>query len=130
MPRGPDSVPSPTRARRDQGITSAPAAATGSAVFLGLLPSAVGFVAWGYGVARHTVTVAIAALYLVPVGALVVAYAWLGEKPANVELGGGLVSILGVVLINLRVKTRREPEPTAQLKLPSQAGPDAVHAAP
>jgi drug/metabolite transporter (DMT)-like permease len=37
-----------------------------SVVFLGLLPSAVGFVTWGYAVARFTVTVATAALYLVP----------------------------------------------------------------
>jgi drug/metabolite transporter (DMT)-like permease len=60
----------------------------------------------------HTVTVSTAALYLVPVVALVVAFAWLGEKPSIVELGGGLVSILGIALINLRVKTRTKPTAT------------------
>jgi drug/metabolite transporter (DMT)-like permease len=47
-------------------IASAPIGAGVSVVFLGLLPSAVGFVTWGYAVARFTVTVATAALYLVP----------------------------------------------------------------
>jgi hypothetical protein len=55
-----------------RGIATAPAAARVSAVFLGVLPSAVGFVALGCAVARHTITTATVALYLV------VAYVWLG----------------------------------------------------
>jgi drug/metabolite transporter (DMT)-like permease len=81
------------------GIRTAPPAATLSVVFLGLLPSAVGFVVWGYAVARHTVATATAALYLVPVVALLVAYGWLGEIPRWIELAGGAVSVCGVMLI-------------------------------
>jgi drug/metabolite transporter (DMT)-like permease len=88
------------------GLLTAPAAATGSVVYLGLLPSAAGFVVWGYAVARHTITVATAALYLVPVVALLVAFVWLGEVPSGVELAGGLVSIAGVVMISLRPAAR------------------------
>jgi drug/metabolite transporter (DMT)-like permease len=86
--------------------TAAPVA-TGSAVALGLLPSAVGFVTWGYAVARRSVTRATSALYLVPVVAIAIAYAWLGERPGALDLAGGAVSIAGVVLINRRVRTRR-----------------------
>lgn len=84
------------------GLTTAPARATAAVVYLGLLPSAVGFVVWGYGVARHTVATATAALYLVPVVAVLVAYVWLGEVPGLLELAGGLVSIGGVLLIRSR----------------------------
>jgi drug/metabolite transporter (DMT)-like permease len=84
------------------GLAAAPASAIVSAVYLGLLPSALGFVVWGYAVARLTVATSTAALYLVPPVALVVAFVWLGETPRLVELAGGLVSIAGVVLINRR----------------------------
>jgi drug/metabolite transporter (DMT)-like permease len=81
------------------GVLTAPVPATLAVVFLGLLPSALGFVVWGYAVARNTVATATAALYLVPVVALLVAYVWLREIPAWIELAGGLISVLGVLLI-------------------------------
>jgi drug/metabolite transporter (DMT)-like permease len=92
------------------GVLHAPASATASAVFLGLLPSAVGFVVWGYAVARLTVTAATTALYLVPPVALAVAFVWLDEAPRPAELLGGLISIAGIVLIN----RRRAPAATAE----------------
>jgi drug/metabolite transporter (DMT)-like permease len=94
------SLPLAPGAFRD--LASAPPAADAAVLFLGLLPSALGFVLWGYGVARNTVTTATAALYLVPVVALAVAYAWLGEVPGPAQLAGGAVSIGGVALIGLR----------------------------
>jgi drug/metabolite transporter (DMT)-like permease len=57
-------------------------------------------------VARLSVTTATAALYLVPAVALVVAYGWLGERPAGAALLGGALSVGGVVLINRRVRGR------------------------
>jgi drug/metabolite transporter (DMT)-like permease len=85
-----------------RGIAHAPLGATLAVLFLALLPSAVGFVLWGYGVARYSVTVATAALYLVPVVAVAVSFVWLGEVPRPIELIGGAVSIAGVVLISVR----------------------------
>lgn len=84
------------------GLHAAPASALGAALYLGLLPSAVGFVAWGHAVARHALATATAALYLVPPVALVVAFVWLGERPQPVALLGGVVTVAGVVLINRR----------------------------
>lgn len=85
-------------------------AATAAAVFLGVFPSAVGFVAWGYAVARRTVTAATATLYLIPPITLVLAFLWLGELPAPVAVAGGLISIAGVTLIH-RATPARKPEP-------------------
>jgi drug/metabolite transporter (DMT)-like permease len=58
-------------------------------------------------VARSTIAASTAALYLVPPVAVVVAFVWLHEVPNPVELLGGLVGIVGVVIINRRRTTRR-----------------------
>lgn len=85
-----------------RAAATAPASAIASALYLGLLPSALGFVVWAYAVARFSVATSTAALYLVPPVALAVAFGWLGEVPRPIELVGGLISIAGVVLINRR----------------------------
>jgi drug/metabolite transporter (DMT)-like permease len=90
-------------------VSHATAPALTSAVYLGLAPSALGFVTWGYAVARYPVAVSTAALYLVPPVALGVAFLWLGETPQPLELLGGLVGIAGVVLIQLRRPERLVP---------------------
>ncbi|MBL1082495.1 EamA family transporter [Streptomyces actinomycinicus] len=87
-------------------VGDAPAGALLAVAFLGLLPSALGFVIWGYAVARLPLAASTAALYLVPPVALLVAFVWLGEVPHAVELLGGAVVVAGVVLINHR---RRRP---------------------
>ena len=80
-------------------VSGAPVHALAAAAFLGVLPSALGFVTWGYAVARLSVARSTAALYLVPPVAVGVAYVWLGEAPRPVEAAGGAVAIAGVVLI-------------------------------
>ncbi|WUH98726.1 DMT family transporter [Spirillospora sp. NBC_00431] len=107
LPLAPAAVPA---------LAQAPAEAIGSTVYLGLLPSALGFVTWGYAVARYTIAESTAALYLVPPVAIVVAFVWLGERPALVDLLGGLVSMVGVVLINRR--STRPPASAPQENLP------------
>jgi drug/metabolite transporter (DMT)-like permease len=100
-----------------RALASAPPSATAAAIYLGLLPSALGFVVWGYAVARLSLAVSTAALYLVPPVALIVAFVWLGETPHPVELVGGLISIVGVLLINRRQSpalARRRTRPPDQ----------------
>ena len=91
LPFAPDAI---------ERLAHAPGSAIGAAIYLGLLPSALGFVVWGHAVARFTMATSTAALYLVPPVTLLVAFAWLGEIPHPIELLGGLVSIAGVILIN------------------------------
>jgi drug/metabolite transporter (DMT)-like permease len=93
--------------------------ATAAAVFLGLAPSALGFVAWGYGVARLPVTVATASLFLVPPIAVLVGYVWLGDKPTAIELIGGGIAIAGVAVASRRRRTKgRTPAPDEPSPLP------------
>jgi len=73
-------------------------AAIGSAVFLGLAPSAAGFVLWAYAMARMDVGRVTVSLYLVPAAAIGVSLVWLGEIPGPAELIGGAIALAGVVL--------------------------------
>jgi drug/metabolite transporter (DMT)-like permease len=73
-------------------------AAIGAAVFLGLAPSAAGFVLWAYAMARMDVGRVTLSLYLVPAVAIVISLAWLGQVPGPVELAGGAVALAGVML--------------------------------
>ncbi|WP_353940656.1 EamA family transporter [Streptomyces sp. HUAS MG91] len=85
----------------------APADALASALYLGLLPSALGFVIWAYAVARLPLATSTAALYLVAPVALVISFVWLGEVPHLIELAGGAVSVAGVIMINRRGPAQR-----------------------
>ena len=82
------------------GLFSAGAAPWLAAIYLGLLPSAAGFVLWAYAVARMPVAVSTSLLYLVPPVAVVIAWMWLGELPIPAELLGGIIVIAGVAIIS------------------------------
>src|SRR5690348_3886978 len=73
-------------------------AAIGSAVFLGLAPSAAGFVLWAYAMARADVGRVTVSLYLVPAAAIGISLVWLGQVPGPAELIGGAIALAGVVL--------------------------------
>jgi drug/metabolite transporter (DMT)-like permease len=79
-------------------LPAAGGAAIGAAVFLGLAPSAAGFVLWAYAMARMDVGRVTLSLYLVPAVAIVISLAWLGQVPGPVELAGGAVALAGVML--------------------------------
>jgi drug/metabolite transporter (DMT)-like permease len=73
-------------------------AAIGSAVFLGLAPSAAGFVLWAYAMARTDVGRVTVSLYLVPAATIGISLVWLGQIPGPAELIGGAIALAGVLL--------------------------------
>ena len=84
-----------------QDLAAAGSSAWWSAVYLGLMPSALGFVLWGYAVARLSIATSTSLLYLVPPLAVLIAFVWLDEIPLASELLGGLIVILGVLTVTL-----------------------------
>jgi drug/metabolite transporter (DMT)-like permease len=92
-------------------LTSAGPEAWLGAAYLGVLPSAAGFVLWGYAVARLPMATATSLLYLVSPVAVGIAAVWLGEVPQPAELLGGAVVIAGVAVIGLSPVRRRTPPP-------------------
>jgi drug/metabolite transporter (DMT)-like permease len=79
-------------------LPDAGGAAIGSAIFLGVAPSAAGFVLWAYAMARMDVGRVTVSLYLVPAAAILISLAWLGQVPGPVELIGGVIALAGVML--------------------------------
>jgi drug/metabolite transporter (DMT)-like permease len=82
------------------GGAHASAGAIGAAVFLGVAPSAAGFVLWAYAMARMDVGRATTALYLVPAAAGLIARVWLHQVPSPLELIGGAIALAGVMVAN------------------------------
>ena len=88
-------------------LVSASASGWASALYLALVPSALGFVLWGYALANLPVATSTSLLYLVPAVAVLIAFVWLGEIPTAGELLGGLVVIAGVVLVTQGDRLRK-----------------------
>lgn len=87
-------------------ISNAAAASWNStlaAVFLGVVPSALGFLAWSDALARTSVARSTVALYLVPAVVMILSWLWLGQPPAVLAVLGGALAIGGVILV------RRQP---------------------
>jgi drug/metabolite transporter (DMT)-like permease len=82
---------------------SAPTSSLWAAAFLGVVPSALGYLAWSIAVSRTTIARSTSALYLVPVVALILAWLWLGERPSPLAVVGGALAVVGVIL------ARRQP---------------------
>jgi drug/metabolite transporter (DMT)-like permease len=99
---------------------SAPTNALVAVAFLGIVPSAVGYLTWSFALARAPVAQTTSALYLVPVVALAVSWVWLGERPALMAVIGGAVAISGVVLVRRRgvPPGASPPVPVADAALP------------
>ena len=68
------------------------------AVYLGVFPTAVGFTAWAYALARTTAGRLGATTYLVPPIAIAMGWAFLGETPPLLAVAGGALCLGGVVL--------------------------------
>jgi drug/metabolite transporter (DMT)-like permease len=84
------------------------------AVYLGLIPSALGFVLWGFAATHLPTATVTSLLYLVPPVAVLIAWIWLHEVPTRVELGGGMLVLGGVVIVTRGpavAAARRRPAP-------------------
>lgn len=85
-----------------EGLKMAPAGVIASVAYLGVFPGGLAYVLWVYGLSRTSASHLSSFLYLNPVLAIAIAWVWLREVPSWLSLVGGLVTIGGVALANLR----------------------------
>jgi len=79
-------------------VQGAGPATIGRVVYLGVGPTALGFVTWAYAL-RHTSAGRLAALaYLIPVVAIGLGWVLLGQTPPALAVAGGGLCLAGVVL--------------------------------
>jgi drug/metabolite transporter (DMT)-like permease len=74
----------------------------GWVVYLGVAPTAIGFVTWAYALARTTAGRMGSTTYLVPPLAVLLGWILLGEVPPVLALPGGALCLLGVAVARSR----------------------------
>ena len=77
-------------------LSDAPASSIAWMVYLAVAPMALGFLTWGYALARTTAGRMGSLTYLVPPIAVLLGWALLGETPPGLALAGGAVCLVGV----------------------------------
>jgi len=96
-------------------LAGAPLSAVLGIVYLGLVPTAIGFSAWAYALQRTTAGRLSVSTYIVPAIAIVLALIFFGEIPAPLAIVGGVVCLAGVAIS----RRRSAPRPAA-----AASGPD------
>ena len=81
-----------------QELGSARGGATGWIVYLGVGPTALGFITWGFALHRTSAGRLAATTYLVPPISVLLGWAWLGESPASLAYLGGALCLAGVAV--------------------------------
>jgi drug/metabolite transporter (DMT)-like permease len=71
-----------------------------AALFLGIFPAAIGYLAWTIALSRFTLNQTASLLNLVPVVTIAISYFWLHEIPAMSSFYGGILAIAGVILLS------------------------------
>jgi drug/metabolite transporter (DMT)-like permease len=89
----------------------APGGAVAWMSYLGLFPTAIGFLTWAYALSHTSAGRMGSTTYLVPPVALILGWLALGEVPALLALPGGVLCLAGVALA--RWQPRRRPSASA-----------------
>jgi drug/metabolite transporter (DMT)-like permease len=76
-------------------------------IYLGVAPTAIGFVTWAYALARTTAGRMGSTTYLVPPLALLFGWVFLAEVPPLLVLPGGLLCLAGVALARTSARRSR-----------------------
>jgi len=85
------------------GVAHASASKLGWVVYLGVGPTALGFVMWSFALGRTSAGKLGSLTYLAPVVAILLGWALLGERPVALAVAGGFLCLAGVAF------TRRTP---------------------
>jgi drug/metabolite transporter (DMT)-like permease len=83
-------------------VPKAHASTLGWIVYLAIVPMALGFLTWGYALARTTAGRMGSTTYLVTPIAVLLGWLLLGETPPGLALAGGALCLLGVAVARRR----------------------------
>jgi drug/metabolite transporter (DMT)-like permease len=98
----------PFAGRLVANVADAPLSATLNVVYLGVFPTAVGFVAWTYALSHTTAGRMGATTYVVPTIVVALSWAILGEIPGWLTLAGGMLCLAGVAVARRRPPARTQ----------------------
>lgn len=89
-------------------LATAPWTSVASVAYLGVFPTAIAFLTWGYALSQMTAGRLAAATYAAPPIVVLLSWALLGEAPALLAMGGGLMCLAGVALATRSGATARK----------------------
>jgi drug/metabolite transporter (DMT)-like permease len=92
-------------------LPHAPGSAIGWMIWLAVGPMAIGFLTWGYALARTTAGRMGSMTYLVPPIAILLGWLLLAETPPALALAGGALCLAGVIVAQRRPATAAAPRP-------------------
>jgi drug/metabolite transporter (DMT)-like permease len=95
-------------------LATAPAGTAAGIAYLGVFPTAVAFLTWGYALARTTAGRLAATTYVIPPIVVLLSWTLLGELPAPLALAGGLLCLAGVAVATRRARPAVGPAAAAQ----------------
>jgi drug/metabolite transporter (DMT)-like permease len=106
-------------------LASAPSSATLHVLYLGLFPTALAFLTWGYALRFTTTGKLGATTYVVP--AIVVGLSWifLDEIPTWLTLAGGALALVGVAISRSRGRKQSNDAPKPPVEATDAAAPAA-----
>jgi drug/metabolite transporter (DMT)-like permease len=87
-------------------LAAAPLSAVLGVVYLGLVPTAIGFSTWAYALQRTPAGRLSVSTYIVPAVAIVLALIFFGEIPAPLAIVGGVICLAGVAISRRRSRVR------------------------
>lgn len=87
-------------------LAAAPVSARVGVVYLGLVPTALGFSTWAYALQRTPAGRLSISTYIVPPLAIVMALIFFGEIPAPLAIVGGVICLTGVAISRRRSGAR------------------------
>lgn len=92
------------------------------AVYLGAVPTAIGFTTWAYALARTSAGRMGATTYLVPPLTILLGWALLGETPPALAVAGGVLCLAGVAVSRGGLPRALLALPRGRRALPADAG--------
>lgn len=83
-----------------QDLHSASISSILAVVYLGVFPSAIGYLLWSRFLSKSPANVAASILFVLPVLSIIIAFVFLKEIPATTSMIGGVIMLFGVFVIN------------------------------
>ncbi|WP_369759890.1 MULTISPECIES: DMT family transporter [Virgibacillus] len=95
-----------------EAVIHAPIDITLTVIYLGVFPTVIPYFTLAYITSRTGASEATSALYLTPAITFLIAWIWLEELPTTYTLIGGLITLVGVILSNIKKQQNNQPTST------------------
>lgn len=72
-----------------------------SVIYIGIFPTVIGYITWSIALSLSKASSVTSMLYIEPLFVILIAWIWLNEWPSIVAIVGGMITIIGVIVVNV-----------------------------